>query len=258
MGEQVVTGLRSLGVGSFAGALVGALVGGLGGRLAMRVSGHLTSSGLAGQTTSNGNVLGEITLGGTLGLVVFGGLLAGLFGGSLYAAVRPALAWAGRWRGLVFGVALLVAFGSVVIDPLNFDFRRFGTTWLNVAMFASLFVLFGVLVAPVCEWVDRNSRGAHTMGKIDPLLYVVWLSALIALIFLGMIFVAGARIVIDPSTADSQEVATAAATAIAFMVLAIAVIRRLTRIGPVADVALAALAIVGGMRTLDGLLRLLG
>ena len=69
--------------------------------------------------------------------------------------MRPWLAGAGRWAGLVFGALLLASFGWVIIEGDNPDFPLFGYPVLNIAMFASIFILFGVLLAPLFNWVAR-------------------------------------------------------------------------------------------------------
>jgi hypothetical protein len=69
--------------------------------------------------------------------------------------VRHWLADAGRWRGLVFGLLLLATFGSAIIEADNPDFDRFGHRTLNIAMFAALFIIFGLLVAPLFERIER-------------------------------------------------------------------------------------------------------
>ena len=69
--------------------------------------------------------------------------------------VRPWLVGLGRWKGLGFGLMLLAAFGSGVIEPDNVDFRLFGPPALNVALFAVLFPLFGLAVSPLADRMDR-------------------------------------------------------------------------------------------------------
>jgi hypothetical protein len=56
---------------------------------------------------------------------------------------------------LVFGAVLLATFGWVIIEGDNPDFPLFGSPVLNIAMFASIFILFGVLLAPLFDWVAR-------------------------------------------------------------------------------------------------------
>ena len=57
---------------------------------------------------------------------------------------------------MLFGVLLLAMFGWAMIEGDNPDFGLFGSRALNVAMFAALFVLYGVLFAPMFDWVDRT------------------------------------------------------------------------------------------------------
>jgi len=140
-------GASHLGTASLAGLIAGVLVGGLLGRVAMRVSGFTAGPSMVGARTENGNLVGDITVGGTFALVVFVGIASGLLGGILYALLEPWLRGMRPWHGLVYGVALLAAFGFTVFDPFNFDFTRFGSAPLNIAMFAALFVVFGVLTA---------------------------------------------------------------------------------------------------------------
>lgn len=136
-----------VGTTSLAGILSGILVGGLLGRVVMRVAGFTAGPGLVGVLTANGNRVGDITIGGTAAIVVFVGLGAGLTGGVLYAVVEPWLRPLRPWHGLAYGGGLLVAFGFAVLDPTNLDFQRFGSARLNVAMFAALFLVFGVVIA---------------------------------------------------------------------------------------------------------------
>lgn len=144
--------LRVLGIGAMAGVVAGLVAGGLGSRVAMRVSAIATGPSCLRLVTENGIRCGEITLDGTL---LFGALVAGPAGGFLYVALRSWLAKLGRWRGFTFGLLLLATFGFLVIEGGNRDFRRFGTPVLNIIMFAALFPLFGVLVAPLMDRLDR-------------------------------------------------------------------------------------------------------
>src|SRR3970282_389954 len=85
---------------------------------------------------------------------------------------------AGRWRGLVFGLLLLATFGSAIIEGDNPDFDRFGYRTLNIAMFAALFIIFGLLVAPLFERIEQGlsrislqpsglgALGAHGFGLL--------------------------------------------------------------------------------------------
>ena len=147
--------VRAMGIGVLAGLVAGFLAGGVGSRLAMRVSAIAAGPGQRGVLTETGNRVGEITLDGTLFLLLFGGVFAGFFGGLVYIAVRPWLPRSGRWRGPAFGALLLAVFGSVIIEGENFDFSRFGPPLLNIGLFASLFILFGLAAAPLADRADR-------------------------------------------------------------------------------------------------------
>jgi hypothetical protein len=69
--------------------------------------------------------------------------------------MRRRLAWAGRWRGLAFGGLVLGIFGSPLIEGSNPDFAEFGIPIVNVALFAVLFLFFGILIAPVYDDLER-------------------------------------------------------------------------------------------------------
>jgi hypothetical protein len=150
-----VTGLtaaaRHAGAATLAGVITGVLVGGLLGRVVMRVAGFTAGPGMAGAFTANGNRVGEITVEGTAVIVVFVGLASGLAGGVVYAVVEPWLRRLRPWHGLTFGAWSLAALGFTVLEPSNLDFQRFGSAPLNVAMFAALFLIFGVVIAALFD-----------------------------------------------------------------------------------------------------------
>ncbi|HYO46041.1 MAG TPA: hypothetical protein VEY33_05075 [Gemmatimonadota bacterium] len=183
--------VREVAAGGLSGIVVGVIVGGLGSRLVMRVSAMAADSFVQGVTTANGNRVGEITLSGTIALIVFGGVFTGIFGGVLYAALRPWLARFGRWRGLVFGLGLLGLVGSLILDEANSDFIILRPALLNVAMFASLFVIFGITLVPVFDralrFLDSGSLTASMLTTLGSLLaaLVVGLGVIPSLTALG-------------------------------------------------------------------------
>ena len=146
--------IHSISIAGLAGFVAGVIAGGVGSRIAMRVSGIAAGSAKQGFLTEADNAGGEMTLGGTVILVVFSGFI-GATGGLIYLTTRRWVADAGRWSGLAFGVLLLAMLGSAIIQGDNFDFYVFGPRTLNVAMFALLFILFGLLVAPLFERVNQ-------------------------------------------------------------------------------------------------------
>lgn len=147
--------LRAASVGAISGAIAGIVTGGIGGRVAMRITAITAGDADQGAITDAGEVVGVISLDGTLGLIIFVGIFAGLFGGLVFAGMRPWLASLGAWKGLAFGVVLLGSLGWTVIERDNFDFHTFGYATLNIAMFAAIFIAFGVLVAPLFDFFER-------------------------------------------------------------------------------------------------------
>ena len=232
--------VQHVGAAGLAGIVAGMLVAGVLGRIAMRVAGFLSRPELIGIETSNGNRVGEITLGGTIAIAVFSGISAGLLGGMLYASAAPWLRRV-RWRGVVFGIALLGGIGFTVIEPANFDFQRFGSAGLNVLLFAALFVAFGVLVAWLFERIrDAIARG----GAIGTVVEIAaWLAALFSTVLVAGAFVSIGGI-------DDPLLLVLAA-----VVLLVPAVVRWRALPPViAYLAFAAPLIFGALRTLSGML----
>ena len=145
--------LRAMGIGVLAGLGAGFVAGGVGSRLAMKIVALTAGPAARGQITENGNRIGAFTA--DTGFLLFFGSFLGIFGGLLYVALRPGLPRSGRRRGLAFGALLLAACGTAVVERENFDFHRFGLPALNVALFAALFLLFGLVVAPLADRAER-------------------------------------------------------------------------------------------------------
>jgi hypothetical protein len=143
-------------LGLAAGIICGIIVGGFGSRIAMRISAVLGGEEIAGLVTENGNVVGDITVDGTAALLIFAGLPFGIAGGWLYVLIRRWLQGPRWWHGLLFGTLLLMTFGRAIINDDNADFTKLGPAAVNVTMFAMLFVLFGLLVAPITGILDRR------------------------------------------------------------------------------------------------------
>ena len=141
------------------GLVAGVLAGGLGSRLAMRIVALLAPERDQGTLTHAQAIVGDISFDGTLFLIGAGGAL-GLLGGLLHPAVRAWMPGRAIGRGLTFGTLLLILFGSLIIEGNNPDFRRFVPSPVSVALFASLFVLYGVLLAAIVERLDRSGSGA--------------------------------------------------------------------------------------------------
>ncbi|HLZ47289.1 MAG TPA: hypothetical protein VKR80_01410 [Candidatus Limnocylindria bacterium] len=178
---------RHVGTATLAGIVAGILVGGLLGRLVMRVAGFTAGPGMVGAFTANGNRVGDITLQGTAMIIVFVGLAAGLAGGVVYAVVEPWLRRLRPWHGLAYGGASLAAFGFAVLDPANLDFQRFGSAPLNVAMFAALFLLFGIALAWLFDRLRQAIAGdGLTARALEVLAFVSLVPSGIAIVFVLM------------------------------------------------------------------------
>lgn len=152
---------RGLIIGIASGMIAGLLAGGVGSRIAMRVSAIMGGEKIAGLMTENGNIVGQITAEGTIGLLIFGGLFPGMIGGGLFVALRNWIPGPTAWRGLTFGLLLLLTFGWLIINDSNADFAELGNPGVNVAMFAMLFVFFGLLVHPIFILIDRRLPCVH-------------------------------------------------------------------------------------------------
>lgn len=162
--------IRTIGVGMLAGMFAGIVAGGIGGRIVMRISAMMylrENPNASAITESSGRQVGTFTLGGTLELLIQGAFM-GFAGGLAYIVVKRWLPASIRLRGITFGLILLVILGTMVIDSNNDDFQRFGPPALNVAMFASIFILFGALVAPAAsrieDWLTTIDAHRHS-GK---------------------------------------------------------------------------------------------
>jgi hypothetical protein len=143
--------------------IAGALVGGLGSRLVMRLA-ALAAPEVRGTLTENGNVVGEITFEGTIALMIFAGLSSTVFGSGVFVVARPWLPRRTIPRGLVFGALLLALTGAAVVDAANADFVILGDRLLNVTMFSSLFIAFGLMASSAYTVLDRRVPPAASLS----------------------------------------------------------------------------------------------
>ncbi len=188
--------LRWLYLGTLPGIATGIIIGGIGSRIVMRIVVAMEGS-LPHQETDFGFTVGSITGFGMVFLIIFAGSASGIVGGLAYMCVRPWLGARLRWRGLYFGTVLLLAGGGLVIEGGNTDFVRFGSSNVNILMFAALFMLFGLLIAPLIEWADGRFHFAspqhdlHTSDRvllgIGYMVVAVPLTLISLLVFTGLI-----------------------------------------------------------------------
>lgn len=162
--------LRRIAVQGVSGVVAGIVVGGVGGRVVMRVSALAAGDDVVGRITENGNRIGVISLDGTIALIVFGGALTGAVAAILVVMLRTWLRWAGRWQGLVTGVALLGIAGAILIDAANRDFHILDPGWFNVALFAVLIVGYGWAAVALADWwLQRHAEPARAVFHIAPI-----------------------------------------------------------------------------------------
>ncbi|WP_152230405.1 hypothetical protein [Georgenia ruanii] len=147
------TWLRSVLVAAAVGAAAGLVVGGAGGRLVMRLVALAQPPDALGTRMPSGAAVGDVTWAGTAQVLGWGALV-GVIGGLLYLGVRAVLPAGARVRAPVFAGFLLLVPGAVFsADPA---FARLERPLLALALFAPVFVLFGLAV-PVA--VERLAPG---------------------------------------------------------------------------------------------------
>lgn len=143
---------RTLSSAVLVGAGSGFLVGGVLGRLAMRLMTLTSPDELRGRITDDAAVVGDITLGGSIALALFT-TFVGIVGGIGYLAARRALPHSRISRVLLFALLSMSVGGALLLhDHPSFDFSTLQPTWLAVALFLALPIVYGLLVAIGIEW----------------------------------------------------------------------------------------------------------
>jgi len=127
--------------------LIGGVTVGIGARLAMRV--------VALTDDTPGTLL---TAGGTLGIVIVL-LMSSLPLAVVYVAIERFLRGSDLRKGLTYGAAILVFPGALFLGGGG-EITEIGVPALNLPMFASLFVLYGVVVARAVGWLERRRGGS--------------------------------------------------------------------------------------------------
>ena len=158
MVTTVATRALRLVAAAFVAGAAGGAAAGLGARCVMFLL-RVANPAFNGSTTHEGFVNGQWTVAGTVNLVVQG-LFFGIVGGVLYVLVRSLLVGPTPARGALFGIVLLAIGGSAILDG-NYEYSRFVSTWVSVSAFASLYVLYGVVVAVVADAVARRLPPSH-------------------------------------------------------------------------------------------------
>lgn len=147
--------MRLVAAGLLAGVVAGAAAG-LGSRVVMFVVRLMNPSYNGVPTHANAEV-GRITAEGMLSLVSEG-IFYGLPGAVVYLTVRRWMPGDGLRKGAAYGLFLLIVAGPVVIDG-SYEFFRYVPTWISVGLFALLYPLYGLVVAPLTERLGNGKRG---------------------------------------------------------------------------------------------------
>jgi hypothetical protein len=182
--------VRTVGIGALAGFIAGVITLGGGGRIAMRIAAILSADELQGAVTANDERVGEITLNGTISLLITGGWI-GVALGIGFVLIGAYLPGSGWRRVLASGAVFFAICGFVTLEGgNNTDYERFGIAGLNVCIFTLLPFLFGLMVAPLFDLLDRRLDAAAPRMSRSPggLLTSVLLLSFTAMAFFGAIF----------------------------------------------------------------------
>jgi hypothetical protein len=151
-GEAFIDFGRAACIGALGGLGVGFVMGVVN-RIVMRIVAVM--NGPTTIETDFGATVLNFTVPGTLGLIVVTAIF-GIVPGLLYVGLRRLLPGGLVVRGLVFGVLTGALYGSRLVDSTARDFRLLGVPLVSSAMFLGMFVLFGLLIAPVVARLDRR------------------------------------------------------------------------------------------------------
>lgn len=177
LGRVATTFLQKFAAAWIAAVATSFVVGGLGGRLVMRILAFTPGTEVKGAITENGNRAGIFTAGGTLGLIAFVTLFGAFLGASAYLLTRRWVPGTGWKKGLAFGVLLTTIGGPLLIDPENKDFAIFGPHPLGVVLFLLLPFLYGLMMVPLAELLERFYRTRPLrfpwLGTYAPLLLLI-------------------------------------------------------------------------------------
>jgi hypothetical protein len=136
--------------------MVAGAIAGLGSRLVMFAVRLMNPSYNGVPTHANAEV-GRITAEGTLSLVIEG-VFYGVPGAVVYLIVRRWVPGTGFLKGVAYGGFLLIVAGPIVLDG-NYEFFRYVSARVSFALFALLYPLYGLVVAPLTERLGHGARG---------------------------------------------------------------------------------------------------
>ncbi|MFW6174400.1 MAG: hypothetical protein ACOC5K_01345 [Chloroflexota bacterium] len=132
------------------GALSGFVAGAVASAVIIFANGLLESAGIAETNLFEGMSTGDVLV-----LLVQRGAF-GTLPGMMYFGARPWMNDAGRLRGLAYGLVLLAVLGAVDLSADTADFQAGGSEGLKVLLFGGAFVILGLLIAPMFDWLSRS------------------------------------------------------------------------------------------------------
>jgi hypothetical protein len=175
------TFMSSLGRSALAAGLAvlaGGTAAGLTGRLAMRAVAVLDPEA-TGRLTEAGAVVGTITTEGSVGLVIFGTIFGVLLGSVMVVAFASLIPGGTPVRAILFGLAMVAIFGSVVVTSRNVDFGLFASPAADILLFSAPFMVAGVVAIPVDTWLERRLPAARGRENVEHAYVIVAALALL-------------------------------------------------------------------------------
>ena len=135
--------VNKAGIGLLSGLVAGLVAGGIGSRVVMRI------------VAIAAGIPPSFSIGGTLNLLIMGAMMGAIFG-LLYGVAKQLLPVPGLWKGLVFGVLLLVIF---VVPPFLGEPEgelALVSPLVGLSLFAPLPLAYGLLLGTAAHWLERR------------------------------------------------------------------------------------------------------
>ncbi len=195
---------RSMRVVVVAGVPVGIIVGGLGSRLAMFVLRLSSPDSVRGVESDDGFTIGRFTLSGTLNLWLLGAAV-GVIGAVAYLLVRPWLLGPPAFRYVSVGLACGAVVGSMLLHADGVDFALLKPKWFAMALFIALPALFGLVIGPAVEAVEKRRVPPGARQFVAPIaLLLIAPFAVMPLLFLAPVVLLYSVLRISASAASGD------------------------------------------------------
>jgi hypothetical protein len=166
-------------MGAIGCVLASAVVLGGGSRIVMRITAMIADPQFIGASTTGGNTVGRISILGSIGLVWIGAV-GGIPLAVGYLVVRRWFPRRSIIRGLWFGLLVLGVYGNLLVadsEAGTADFR-FADPAPQLAMYAVMFLLFGLAGSSLAEWLGRGLPEPRPTGTGFVVLGVITIAGL--------------------------------------------------------------------------------